>query len=156
MTVDVVLRDVTEDDLPILFEHQLDPEATAMAAFPSRDRQAFFEHWRTRVFPDPANIRKAIVVDGEVVGNLVCWGLEGEREVGYWIGRERWGTGIATAAVRAFLEGYPERPLWAHAASRNVGSRRVLEKCGFAFVREIREPMVPGGEEVDVCEFRLD
>jgi len=31
----VLLRDVTESDLPILFEQQLDPEATAMAALPA-------------------------------------------------------------------------------------------------------------------------
>jgi hypothetical protein len=30
----VELRDVTEDDLPIFYEHQPDPEATRMAAFP--------------------------------------------------------------------------------------------------------------------------
>lgn len=44
MTNDVLLRDVTESDLPIFFEQQLDPDATAMAAFPSRDREAFMAH----------------------------------------------------------------------------------------------------------------
>jgi hypothetical protein len=33
----VVLRDVVDSDLPIFFEHQRDPEAGRMAAFPSRD-----------------------------------------------------------------------------------------------------------------------
>jgi hypothetical protein len=37
----VTLREVTKEDLPIFFEHQLDAEATRMAAFPSRDREAF-------------------------------------------------------------------------------------------------------------------
>ena len=40
MVKQIILRDVTESDLPILFEQQLDPEATAMAAFPSRDKDA--------------------------------------------------------------------------------------------------------------------
>ena len=32
-----MLRNVAESDLPIFFEHQRDPDATAMAAFPSRE-----------------------------------------------------------------------------------------------------------------------
>jgi hypothetical protein len=32
---DVLLRDVTEEDLPAFFEHQLDPDANRMAAFTS-------------------------------------------------------------------------------------------------------------------------
>ncbi len=156
MNPDVVLRDVTDEDLPILFEHQADPEASEMAAFPARDRDAFYEHWRTRVLPVAANVKQAIVVEGEVVGNLLCFELDGRREVGYWIGREHWGRGIATAALSTFLRGYEERPLWAEAASRNVASRRVLEKCGFTFVREIREPLVAGAGAIDVSVFRLD
>src|SRR5213595_3337010 len=41
----VTLREVAQEDLPIFFEHQLDAEATRMAAFPSRDRDAFMAHW---------------------------------------------------------------------------------------------------------------
>jgi len=35
MKPSILLRDVTESDLHIFFEQQLDPEATAMAAFPA-------------------------------------------------------------------------------------------------------------------------
>ena len=45
----VQLRDVVTADLPIFFEQQLDPEATQMADFPSRDRDAFMTHWTTKV-----------------------------------------------------------------------------------------------------------
>jgi RimJ/RimL family protein N-acetyltransferase len=48
-----------------------------------------------------------------------------------WIGRDHWGNGYATAALRAFLDVEHRRPLHAHVADHNVGSRRVLEKCGF-------------------------
>lgn len=37
----VHLRDVKESDLPIFFEHQLDPVAYQMAGMPSRDREAY-------------------------------------------------------------------------------------------------------------------
>jgi hypothetical protein len=42
--MDVMLRGVTESDLPIFFEHQLDTEVAEMAAFPSRDRDSFMAH----------------------------------------------------------------------------------------------------------------
>jgi RimJ/RimL family protein N-acetyltransferase len=136
MPGDVRLRAVTEDDLPILFEHQLDPEATAMAAFPARDREAFMAHWRTKVLGDDAVVKQAILVDGQVAGNIVSWVAEGQREVGYWLGRSYWGRGVATRALAAFLEQVTGRPLFAHVATHNVGSRRVLEKCGFRMVGE--------------------
>lgn len=45
-------------------------------------------------------------------------------------GKEHWGS-VATRALAAFLRLVTERPLHAHVAQHNVGSRRVLEKCGF-------------------------
>jgi len=55
----------------------------------------------------------------------------GRPSVGYWLGREFWDRGIATRALAEFLTLIPTRPLYARAASDNVGSIRVLEKCGF-------------------------
>jgi RimJ/RimL family protein N-acetyltransferase len=72
-------------------------------------------------------------VDGEVVGWIGCFG-ESQREVGYWYDRAVWGRGIATAALAAFLDDVTERPLFAHVAVTNVGSAKVLERCGFVEV----------------------
>ena len=99
----IILRDVTEADLPIFYEQQLDPEATQMAAFPSRDRDAFMAHWNNKVMVNPDGIVKTILFDGQVAGNIVSWDQSGEREVGYWIGKEYWGKGIATKALAEFL-----------------------------------------------------
>ena len=127
----IILREVRESDLPIFFEHQLDPQANAMATFPSRDREAFDAHW-AKIIADDSVILRTILYDGQVAGNIVCFGVSGEREVGYWISREYWGKGIATQALSAFLDVVETRPLYAHVASHNLGSIRVLEKCGFA------------------------
>ena len=86
----VVLRDVTEADLPIFYEQQLDPEATQMAAFPSRNRDAFMAHWINKVMSNHNTIVKTILFDGQVAGNIVSWDQSGEREVGYWLGKEYW------------------------------------------------------------------
>ena len=131
----VTLREVTDDDLPLFFEHQLDPDATAMAAFPARDRDAFTAHW-TRIRGDETVILRSILCDREVVGNVVSWESDGERYVGYWIGKEHWGHGIASAALAALLDDVTTRPLHARAAKHNVASIRVLEKCGFAISAE--------------------
>ena len=75
---------------------------------------------------------KTIVVGGEVAGHVVSWTNGERREVGYWLGLEFWGRGIATRALRAFLAFEPVRPLHAHVARHNASSLRVLEECGFA------------------------
>jgi RimJ/RimL family protein N-acetyltransferase len=131
-----MLRDVTADDLPTLFVHQLDPDASRMAAFPPRDRAAFMTHWTTNVLANDAVIKKAILVGGEVAGHVVAFEMEGDLEVGYWVAKEHWGKGVATRALAQFLEQVRRRPLVAHVARHNVGSIRVLEKCGFTLVRE--------------------
>jgi RimJ/RimL family protein N-acetyltransferase len=136
----VLLRDVTEGDLPTLFDHQLDPQANDMAAFPARDRGAFMAHW-LRILGDETVAKKTILFDGRVAGNIVCFEQDGEREVGYWIGREYWGKGVATGALSHFLRQVEERPHYAHVARHNAASLRVLEKCGFEIVDE-------GAEEV--------
>jgi RimJ/RimL family protein N-acetyltransferase len=134
----VELRETIEPDLQTLFAYQADPEASAMAAFPSRDLPAFLEH-QAKIDADPSTITRTIVVDGDVVGSIGSWDAGDERDVGYWIGREHWGRGFATEALRAFLEVDGSRPLRAHVAEHNVGSRRVLEKCGFVFEREAQD-----------------
>lgn len=131
----VSLREVIESDLPILFEHQADPIANEMAAFPARDRDAFLAHW-AKILVDESNITKTVLYNGEVVGTVMCFILEGKREVGYWIGREHWGKGIATMAVAELLRFVGTRPLYGYVAKHNIGSRRVLEKCGFTLVGE--------------------
>jgi RimJ/RimL family protein N-acetyltransferase len=133
MPVDVSLREVEPEDLPLFFEHQNEEGAAAMAAFRPRDREAFMTHW-TRILGDETVVARTVMADGAVVGNIGCWDQDGAREVGYWIGKRHWGRGIATAALGAFLDVVDERPLVAHVAEHNVGSVRVLERCGFALV----------------------
>src|SRR2546421_12445871 len=78
--VTVTLREVTKEDLPIFCEHQLDAEATRMAAFPSRDRDAFMAHW-ARIMSKETNetgILNTILADDTVAGNVVYWEAAGE------------------------------------------------------------------------------
>jgi RimJ/RimL family protein N-acetyltransferase len=136
----VSLRTVTDEDLPIFYEHQRDAVALRMAAFSSREHDAFLTHWRTNVLR-PENANRTILVGGVVAGYIGSWEQDGKRLVAYWIGREHWGKGIATRALSEFLGHETHRPLHAWIAVHNVGSIRVLEKCGFRTVaREHPQP----------------
>jgi RimJ/RimL family protein N-acetyltransferase len=143
--VHVTLRDVEPADLPVLFEHQDDRAANEMAAFPARERQAFMAHW-VRILADETVRVQAIVAGGRLAGNVLSFEHDGRREVGYWIGREFWGAGVASAALAAFLDLETARPLHAGVARHNAASLRVLEKCGFAVC----------GEEDDRVILRLE
>ena len=144
----MALRDVTEADLPILFEHQREPEANQMAAFPARDYDAFMNHWRKNVLGNASAKSKAIVVDGAIVGNIGSWEQDGKRLVSYWIAKAYWGRGLATMALVELLADHERtRPVYAYVATRNVGSIRVLEKCGFVQTGE-PETVADGVDEV--------
>ena len=156
MPPDIQLRDVTESDLSIFYEQQLDPEATQMAAFPSRNKEAFMSHWKDKVLADDSGQVKTILFYGEVAGNIVCFEQLGEREVGYWLGKAFWGKGIATRALDEFLKTIETRPLYAHVAKHNIGSRRVLEKCGFTIVAQDRFFSELFGKNIDEFILTLD
>ncbi len=131
----VTLRAVAEADLPIFYEQQLVPEATQMAAFPSRTREAFMAHW-AKILVNKNGIIKTILFDGHVAGNILSWEQSDKWEVGYWLGKEFWGKGIATKALAEFLIVVKIRPLFAHVVKHNIGSQRVLQKCGFVIAGE--------------------
>ena len=150
----VTLRDVTEADLPVFFEFQRDPVANEMAAFPARDREAFMEHWTSNIIGNDAGWNRTILLDGDVVGYILSWTDAGDTLVGYWIGREHWGKGVATRALALFLEEVETRPLHAHVAKHNVGSIRVLEKCGFRVVGQ--QTIEESGGQIDEVFLRLD
>ena len=148
----MTLRGVRDDDLEVLYENQADPESAAMAGVDARDREGFLAH-QARVEADPETLQRVILLDrGEVAGDVASWRSEsGVREIGYRIGRQFWGRGIASAALTAFLAELDGRPLYAHALKTNAASIRVLEKCGFVQVPEGAEV----GDDPETYEFVL-
>jgi RimJ/RimL family protein N-acetyltransferase len=153
--VNIELREIQESDLAIFFEQQREPLANQMAAFPARDRDTFQAHW-AKIMQDETIILRTILFEGQVAGNLVSFVISAEREVGYWLGREFWGKGIATRALSEFLNQIEERPLFAHVAKHNLASLRVLEKCGFIISGEEKNFSVIQGEKVEGLILKLD
>lgn len=131
----VTLRDVVSDDIPVFYEHRLDAVANEMAGVPPRSWDAFTTHW-SRILEDESTVNQTVLVNGQAAGSIASFVQNGEREVGYWLGRAFWGRGVATQALRAFLIHETRRPLYAHVVRHNLASRRVLEKCGFVLIAE--------------------
>jgi RimJ/RimL family protein N-acetyltransferase len=130
VTPAVHLRSVEDRDVEVFFEHESDPESAAMAGFPSRERERFMTHW-AKVRGDDTPVLRTIVADGVVAGNIGSWPDNGQQWLGYWLGREFWGRGVATQALALLVDEVSIRPLYAHVVTHNMGSIRVLEKCGF-------------------------
>jgi RimJ/RimL family protein N-acetyltransferase len=126
----VRLRSVDDGDLDVFFGHQSDPAAIEMAALPALDKDQLVAHW-ARIRSDKNVVVRTIVADGRVAGSIGSWRLDGRSQLGYWVGRAHWGRGVATEALRQFVDEVSVRPLDAHVAAHNLGSIRVLEKCGF-------------------------
>jgi RimJ/RimL family protein N-acetyltransferase len=129
----VALRAVQESDLDTFFVQQTDQDAIQIAAFAADDpgdRAAFNARWRL-ILDSEAITKMTIVYDGKVAGHVMAYELFAKPEICYWLGKEFWGKGIATAGLKDFLTVVRVRPLYARAARDNIGSIRVLEKAGF-------------------------
>jgi ribosomal-protein-alanine N-acetyltransferase len=74
-------------------------------------------------------------------------------ELGYWLGEEFWGHGIATEAVRAFsawaFQTFNLHRIQAETFSNNPASARVLEKAGFTCEGRQRKNVVKDGVVLD-------
>ena len=154
----ITLRTLADSDLDALFEWESDPRAVHMAAFtranPS-DRSAFDAHYE-RIRNDPSCTLRAIDDDGEFVGTIGSFTMEGEREVTYWIAPARWGQGLASRALRQFLAIEPTRPLYGRVADHNAASAKVLARARFAEVGTETSFARGVGAEVVERIYRLD
>ncbi|MEO7310879.1 MAG: GNAT family N-acetyltransferase [Chitinophagaceae bacterium] len=129
----ITLKPSTPSDLEQLFQFQLNKEANHLAAFTSKDptdKAAYFEKF-TKLLKDPTVNQHTIWVDETIVGSIAKFILEGDTEITYWIDSNFWRQGIATTALTNFLTIETTRPIFGRAAFDNLGSQKVLEKCGF-------------------------
>ena len=107
----------------------------------------------------------AIESDGELIGTIGAYDHNAEAdsiEIGISIGRRNWGKGYATEALKAVLEYLTEnkkiRVVKAWCASGNIGSRRIMEKCGMQLTSIDRSALQINGRTFDKLnyEYRND
>lgn len=154
---EVALRLVEDSDLDALFDQMRDPESVQMAAFTPKDpndREAFNNHM-SKVRTSPEVTLRAVTSGGRLVGSISSFVIEGDTEITYWIDRSVWGQGVAGQALALFLDTTSVRPLYARAASDNVGSLTVLRKAGFAIIGTEISYASARGTEIEETVLRL-
>ncbi len=132
--MEIILRQTETDDLETFFIFQLDEEANYLAAFTSKDpadKSAYIMK-HTKLLNDPTVNMRTILADKVIAGSIAKFKMEGEAEITYWIDRKFWGKGVATKALGDFLTIENTRPIFGRVAFDNLGSQKVLERCGFA------------------------
>jgi ribosomal-protein-alanine N-acetyltransferase len=133
--IEVRLRTTLPEDVPALFQMQLDPVANRLAGTKPRDRAAFEARWEEILrgpHTPPTDVTpRVIIADGVLVGSISIFPQEGTDSIGYWIEREHWGRGIATRAIALLIAEVAARPLFARVAVHNAASLRALERNGF-------------------------
>ncbi|QWT86221.1 GNAT family N-acetyltransferase [Chryseobacterium sp. PCH239] len=130
---DIKLRPTVVEDLETLFQFQLDDEANHLAAFTSKDstnKEAYIAKF-TKLLADPTINNQTIIAGTVIVGSIAKFIMEDDVEITYWIDKNFWGKGIATTALKDFLTIETTRPIFGRVAFDNLGSQKVLEKCGF-------------------------
>jgi RimJ/RimL family protein N-acetyltransferase len=165
--VQIGLRPVEPEDLDEFFMHQQDAEARQMAAFTSddpTDRLAFDAHWARLLNDQAIVVRTIVAIAGRtnhpersaIAGHIIRFPQEGQLEVTYWIDRDWWNLGIATAALRRLLVELPERPVTARVAADNTASIRVLEKLGFRVAERTSGYAAAREREIDELLLQLN
>ncbi|GAB4093795.1 GNAT family N-acetyltransferase [Flaviaesturariibacter terrae] len=154
----ITLTKTTAGDLETLFQFQCDEEAGYLAAFIAKDpadKAAYLEKY-TPFLSDPTIRMRTIRVNKVIAGSLAKFMIGNEAGITYWIDRKFWGRGIATAALKQFLETERTRPLFGHVAFDNYGSQKVLEKCGFQRIGSDKGFANARQAEIEEYIYRLD
>ena len=133
----LTLRPAAAADIGRMVAEISDPAVARMLArvpwpYRRRDAEAFLASVAATAGRD---LPLAIVLDGRLIGGIGLSGIRGEREFGYWLGRDHWGKGYATEAGRAFLahvfNTFGAGPVNSGVFVDNPASMRVQAKLGF-------------------------
>ena len=150
------LRPWCESDAEALYCCACDPQVGPSAGWPPHTSVENSREIIGSVLSEPDTFALVCKDDGAdtPVGSVGVFPTEiaqasGEPEIGYWIARPLWGRGLIPEAVEEllrwqFCEKGAER-VWCAHFEGNDKSRRVIEKCGFTYVRTGPEQLWPDG-----------
>ena len=146
-----ILRAIAPEDAPDIFHIMSDARVTRyLARLPMtspEEAEKQVQKYLT-VYQEQEGIPWAIIRRGQkqVIGTCVFWNLikaHFRAEIGYVLSPEWWGQGVITEVASAMLTlGFTQMGLHSVEAQmdpENTGSRRVLEKLGFAQEGYFRE-----------------
>lgn len=144
----IELRERTETHVRIQYEKIRDPEIWAMIPMTEKTLEQAIADYKKTLLPGAASFGLTIYVDGSYVGDIWFYCIDLEEEpntmIGYCIHeKEFWNRGIATEALKQFLEiavpRFGLKTVGGIAYCANRASLRVMEKNGFVKVEEFTE-----------------
>ena len=131
--------------------------------FPHPYTMADAQSWLDSVVAARPVSNFAIAVADEAVGGI-GFSLQDDvgyrsAEIGYWLGEDFWGRGIATQALIAVsqyaFKSHDLCRLFAHVFEWNPGSVRVLEKAGYSFEGRLRKSVTKDGKTIDQLMYAM-
>ena len=146
--MNVELRERTEKHVRIQYDKIREPEIWAMIPMTEKTLEQTLADYAQTLLPGASSFGLTVYAEEAYVGDVWCYCIDLEEEpnamIGYCIFEKGlWGKGIATEAVKQFLDvavpKYGLRSMGAFAYCSNGASLRVLEKCGFEKKEEFEE-----------------
>ena len=161
-TARLILRPVTLDDAPAVFQWAGDPEVNRYMSYPLHKSVDETRAWISSIAPDALEFGFYRKDNGQLIGTGgVGKNTDGVHELGYNLRRDAWGKGYATEAAQAMLA-WAYHSLGVHDfalsyAILNRASGNVARKCGFQLVRYGQYRKLDGSETFDaaICALHL-
>lgn len=145
----LILRPWMYTDAPSLYKYAHEKRVALPAGWPAHKNIDDSTFYLNQVFMQKgvfAIVRKDDTTS-QAIGciGLLCGGKSNldipfnEGEISYWLGLPFWGKGYVPEAVNELIKyGFEQlglKKIWAGFYTENKNSKRVLEKCGFNYVR---------------------
>lgn len=161
----LILRRFREADAELMYANWAsDPEVTRYLTWTPHESVdstcELLKLWAAE-YEDPNKYNWAIEYSGSLIGNISLVQVDDNSErgaIGYCMAKKYWGKGIMTEALREVLRFCFEevgfyRIEGAHAEA-NVGSSRVMEKCGLRYEGTLREhfKLLSTGERANIVQ----
>lgn len=144
----ITLGERTAETVRIFFEKANRPEIKKVLPQKAKTvEEALADYEKTRL-PGATSFGQTILADGRYVGDVWCYCINMDDEPNCMVSfcifeMESWSKGIATAALKLFIEAirarYGVTSIGAFAYANNLASIRVLEKNGFSVMEEFEE-----------------
>ena len=144
----ITLGERTAETVRIFFEKANRPEIKKVLPQKAKTmEEALADYEKTRL-PGATSFGQTILADGRYVGDVWCYCINMEDEPNCMVSfcifeMESWSKGIATAALKLFIEAirtrYGVKSIGAFSYANNLASIRVLEKNGFSVLEEFEE-----------------
>jgi ribosomal-protein-alanine N-acetyltransferase len=159
----ISLRELLPSDLErlVILANNEELSRYLLYTFPHPYTRADAEWWISSGSKENGAATRVIVYRGELAGLVGITPQRGWRnhlgEIGYWVGNEYWGKGIATSALKQMTDyGFVNlrlKKLYAPILAPNVASMRVAAKCGYQLEGILKAEVVKTGQFYDIHHF---